>query len=246
MTTAHPRHRLQASAAPDQPEAAANANALAASAPGAVYERLREDILSLTLRPGAAIVRADIQAEFGISSTPVRDALMRLAAEGLVDIVPQSSTRVSLIDVGEAHAANFLRRSIEIEAVRTLALSPDKSVEPALRALIELQRAEVIRLDFRAFETHDREFHRRMVAAAGAGSLWQLVRARSGHIDRIRRLHMPIAGKMDQTLADHTRIVDAIAAGDPAAAQDAMRNHLSRSIGYSPALRAEHPELFKG
>src|SRR4051794_23249006 len=86
-----------------------------------VYEQLREMILSLKLTPGTALSRADLQRQFRLSSTPVRDALMRLEEAGLVEVFPQSGTIVSLIDVPLAQQAQFLRRAIEQEAVRVLA-----------------------------------------------------------------------------------------------------------------------------
>ena len=93
-----------------------------------VYEILRERILAVELAPGALLVRGDIQEEFGVSQTPVRDALLRLQEEGLVDIFPQHATLVSRIDIGHARQAQFLRLSLELEAVRRLAAdSPAKT-----------------------------------------------------------------------------------------------------------------------
>ena len=68
-------------------------------AAGQVYEQLRDMILSLMLKPGTVLSRADLQRQFGLSSTPIRDALMRLEEAGLVEVFPQSGTLVSLIDV---------------------------------------------------------------------------------------------------------------------------------------------------
>ena len=67
-----------------------------------VLEQLREDILALALVPGFVLSRLELQARFGVSSTPIRDALMRLQEEGLVDIFPQHATVVSRIDIAKA------------------------------------------------------------------------------------------------------------------------------------------------
>jgi GntR family transcriptional regulator, rspAB operon transcriptional repressor len=209
-----------------------------------VFERLREMIISLKLPPGAIINRQVLQSSFGLSSTPVRDALMRLGEEGLVDVVPQSATRVSLIDVTQARQAQFLRRAIEQEAVRILCAAPDKDFVPELRASMELQKSAAVRQDIAEFYALDRDFHRQIYEAAGAPDLYTLVRQRSGHIDRIRRLNLPVAGKMQQIIRDHGLIVKAIAAGDAAKAQAHVRDHLSRSLAYSPALRGKHPTYF--
>ena len=81
--------------------------------------------------------------------------------------------------------------------------------------------------------------------AVGMAGLFHLVRRQSGHIDRIRRLHLPHSGKMQEVIRDHGKIVKALVAGDAAAASQAMRDHLSQSLAYSPRLREQHPGYFK-
>src|SRR6187399_3674674 len=93
-----------------------------------VFERLRGMIISLALPPGSPLSRADLAGQFGVSSTPVRDALMRLEEEGLVDVFPQHATVVSRIDIGRAEQAHFLRQALELEIVALLA----ESGEPTL------------------------------------------------------------------------------------------------------------------
>lgn len=217
---------------------------LSMPAAGQVFERLRAAIVALELAPGAVINRAALQLRFKLSSTPIRDALMRLDEEGLVDIVPQSATRVSLIDVANARQTQFLRRSIELEVVKTLCEAPDKSVVAVLRELVEQQNDAAKRADLAVFEALDLEFHRRMYEAVGAPDLYALVRQRSGHIDRIRRMHLPVAGKVQEVVRDHGLIVKAISSGDVASAQHRIRDHLSRSLAYSPALREKYPTYF--
>lgn len=210
-----------------------------------LYERLRRMIVTLELAPGAAINRQALQASFGLSSTPVRDALIRLAQEGLVEIFPQSATRVSLIDLASARQTQFLRRAVEQEAVRLLAASPDQEFLPELREILDAQAARAGAGDIENFDALDRAFHRRLLELAGAPELSALVRGRSGHIDRIRRLHLPVAGKMGEVVRDHARIVKAIAAGNAGKAQARVRDHLSRSLAYVETLRTAHPDFFR-
>jgi GntR family transcriptional regulator, rspAB operon transcriptional repressor len=217
----------------------------ATDAAPSVFEVLRERIISLELAPGAVLNRAELQDEFKLSSTPIRDALMRLSDEGLLDIIPQSVTRVSLIDVQLARQAQFLRRAVELEAVQVLAAQIDKSFVSELAGFVAQQMGLAGKQDVSAFYASDRMFHRRMYEMAGAPDLWVLVRQRSGHIDRIRRLDLPATGKMAQVVRDHGQIVAAIAAGDVGAAQAHMRDHLSRSLSLSQALQDAHPTFFK-
>lgn len=210
-----------------------------------VFDKLHMSILSLTLAPGAELSRAALQKRFAVSSTPVRDALMRLEEIGLVDVFPQSGTIVSLIDVSKAKQAQFLRRSIELEAVHTLASSPDEGVVSSLQAVIAEQKARAKAGDLKRFNESDLTFHRILFDAAGIPDLWALVRRHSGHIDRIRRLHLPVKGKTAQIVRDHTAILHAIEAADPKLAQRKLREHLSQSLAYTKELRMRFPAYFK-
>jgi GntR family transcriptional regulator, rspAB operon transcriptional repressor len=207
-----------------------------------VFERLRDLILALELAPGAVLARNELAAMFGVSQTPVRDALIKLAEEGLVDIFPQHATVVSRIDTVSALQAHFLRRSVELEIAATLAAHPTDLLVAQLRAQLEVQAALAAGEDYGQFIAADREFHRLMYVAAGVPDLFDLVRRRSGHVDRLRRLHLPAAGKARAVVRDHRRIVEAIAAGDVAQAQQRVREHLSGTLGQVDQLRAEHPD----
>ncbi|MCC8395535.1 GntR family transcriptional regulator [Paraburkholderia sp. MMS20-SJTR3] len=208
-----------------------------------VFERLREMILSLELTPGTVLSRTELASRYGLSQTPVRDALMKLGEEGLVDIYPQHATVVSQINVTSALQALFLRRSIELEVVRTLAQQRDVGLLAELRATIEKQ-AELLDLkNFEQFSLFDQAFHRQMYEAAGVPQLWDLVRRLSGHIDRLRRLHLPVEGKTLAVVRDHTEIVDAIGNGDVDGAQAALRKHLSSTLNQIDQIRASHPNF---
>jgi DNA-binding GntR family transcriptional regulator len=211
-----------------------------------VYEWLRDRIITLEYAPGTTLSRTDLVRRFGLSQTPIRDALMRLSGEGLVDIFPQSTTRVSAIDLRQAIQTHFMRRSLEIEIVRQLALAADKPYVPRLKALVEEQRAQYAGADITGFEASDRAFHRVLYEGANVPDLWTLIRDRSGHIDRLRRLDLPSPGKIEQILASHTGIVDAIAASDPGAAQARLREHLSGTLSHIDDIRDAHPSYVKG
>ena len=210
-----------------------------------VFMTLRQEIIALALAPGAVLSRVELQDRFGLSSTPVRDALMRLQEEGLVDVFPQHATVVSPIDLERAQQGQFLRRSIELEIVRTLALHPDAAVIERLNSLIRQQTAFSRLGEHGAFTAADQAFHKTMYESAKVPELWDVVARHSGHIDRLRRLHLPVPGKMRDVMRDHQAIVDAIAAGQPDAAQAALRDHLSRSLGFVETLRQSHPDYFR-
>src|SRR5438477_9711453 len=116
-----------------------------------VFERLRGMIISLELPPGSPLSRAALAEQFGVSSTPIRDALMRLDEEGLVEVFPQYATVVSRIDVHRAQQAHFLRQALELEIVRLLALQPSASFDTELNAAIARQQQFAQAGDFEKF-----------------------------------------------------------------------------------------------
>jgi DNA-binding GntR family transcriptional regulator len=209
-----------------------------------VFETLREEIISLRMTPGTVLSRLELQDRFRLSSTPIRDALMRLQEEQLVEVFPQHATVVTPIDIARARQAQFLRRSVELEVARALAMQPDRAVVEKLRSLIRQQDAFAGLEEHEAFNTVDQAFHRTMHDAAGVLDLWYLVRRQCGHIDRLRRLNLPVEGKMRDIVRQHTAIVDAISSGKPESAQIALRDHLSRSLDFADELKARHPNYF--
>ena len=208
-----------------------------------VFGWLRESILSLELAPGTALSRTELAERFELSQTPVRDALLQLSQEGLVDIFPQHATLVSRIDIASATQAHFLRCAIELEVVRTLALARTDAgavLRARLTAQVDLQAA-LATADTEEFIASDQAFHRLMYEAAGVPDLYELVRRRSGHLDRLRRLDLPSPGKAERVVRDHRAIVAALAAHDPEAAQAALRADLSGSLGRIDETRARRP-----
>lgn len=105
-----------------------------------IYDRLRQLIVELRLRPRERLSKAELAKRFGISETPVREALLRLEEEGLVVIKPQSGTYVAPIDVERASEARFLRVSVEIEVVKQLCNNIDEDRLSELRSILTLQR----------------------------------------------------------------------------------------------------------
>jgi DNA-binding GntR family transcriptional regulator len=206
-----------------------------------VYDLLRGAIIDLSLPPGCALSRSELATRFGVSSTPLRDALMRLEEDGLVEVFPQHATFVSRIDLHRVHQAHFLRLAIELEVVGTVARAPDAATVAHLRGLLARQGAMQQLGDTDGFSAADHAFHLALFEAANVPELWTLVRAQSGHLDRLRRLHLPTPGKVDSIMIEHTAILEAIAAGDGKAAQDSMRRHLAGTVSNVEEIRKAFP-----
>ncbi|MDP9837034.1 GntR family transcriptional regulator [Rhizobium panacihumi] len=212
-----------------------------------VYDDLRKRIITIQLPPDTTLSRGELTETYEVSQTPIREALQLLKQEGLVRIYPQSRTVVTRIDVLQIYEAHFLRVALETEVCRRLAADPE--LDPAIitraRSIIKMQRAvaddpEQITI----FQELDELFHQTLFAGVKRSNLHQLVRERSGHLERIRRLHLPETGKIVSILDGHQAIVEAIAARDERAAVEAIREHLSRTVAKVEDMRKEFPHYF--
>jgi len=206
-----------------------------------VYEQLRARIIALAVPPGATLSRAELAVRFGVSQQPVREAILKLEEEGLVETYPQSATKVAKIDLQSVREAQFLRISVEIEVVRKLALTDGLDLFP-IESLILQQERFLEREDFAAFAEADREMHRKMQDMAGVPGLWSLIRSRSGHLDRLRHLHLPTPGKAQSVIVGHRGILEALARRDPGQAQEALRDHLTGTLASVEDLRDLFPD----
>jgi DNA-binding GntR family transcriptional regulator len=210
-----------------------------------VYEDLRVRILSLELKPGEALSRASLAESYGLSQTPVRDAFLQLQQYDLVEVYPQSRTVVTKINVAQAREAQFLRLAIEVETIRTLAADPDKKKLAIAQQILSQQRLAFLeRGDLSSFSLLDGSLHRSLCMAVGHPELWELVLQRSGHIDRLRRLHLPDPGKAATILAEHAEILQAILASNAADAESALRRHLSGTLSEADQIKARYPDYF--
>ncbi|RST83868.1 GntR family transcriptional regulator [Aquibium carbonis] len=209
-----------------------------------VYAALRAQIISLHLLPDTTLVRNDIARSFGVSQSPVREAIQKLEQEGLVISYPQSRTVVSKIDVAHARETQFLRVSVELEVAQTLAQAANPALLGPTSRLLRMQKLAGDDCDIGEFTTLDRLFHLSLFEAAGVRALWHVIADRSGHIDRLRRLNLPDPGKIAQVLRDHEAILSAIASGDRGEVEAAVRTHLSGTLAAVAKIRDQHPHYF--
>ena len=214
-----------------------------------VFEQLRARIVSMELAPGRVLVRSELAEAFGVSQTPIRDALIKLGEEGLVQIFAQHATVVSRIDLAAATQAHLLRQALELEIVERLAAGePDAALEARLTDALARQEATGLLTDADCVEfiEADQAFHQAMYIALGLEALWTLVRRQSGHIDRLCRLHLPEAGNIASVLAQHEQIAATIARREPSAARTAVREHLNDLLGRIDEIRRLYPESVIG
>jgi GntR family transcriptional regulator, rspAB operon transcriptional repressor len=127
---------------------------------------------------------------------------------------------------------------------RTIALDPGAfDLETPARLLVEMHAAWD-REDKPTFIERDLGYHRAMFRTTGHEGLWELVKHRSGNVDRLRNLHLPTPGKAAQILADHHAHLDALRAGDEVGAQAVIRRHLTGTLRAVNEIREAHRPFF--
>lgn len=203
---------------------------------------LRQAIIVNMLPPGARISESEIALSHGVSRQPVREAFIRLAEEGLLEIRPQRGTFVRKINLGAVLDARFVREAIEADVVKLCANAPPPGLVGELRDQLSAQR----RLgggDPAGFIMLDDRFHRSLAEAAGRPNAWAVIDGTKSHLDRVRQLTQSQLA-VDHLIAQHEAIVDAIAARDVVGAEAAMRRHLKMILSDLPAIRAACPQFF--
>jgi len=209
-----------------------------------VVEALRDEIITMALKPGDVISESDIAARYGVSRQPVREAFIRLAQQGLLLIRPKRATVVKKISPEGVRQSRFIRESIEVEIVRRVAGDPNAETAAVLEALIADQEEASAAGDSRRFHTLDELFHRTLSRLAGVEFAWQLIDDHKMQLDRVRYLTLG-ASSSQRAISEHKAITEAVTKGDPAAAEAAMRAHLSRAEVLLTQTIAERPDYFE-
>jgi DNA-binding GntR family transcriptional regulator len=193
------------------------------------YLQLRNAILRGPIRPGTVLVQEQLAEHLGISRTPVRDALDRLASEGLVVRSPGGRIQVAPFSVEELREKYLVRRALEVLALRLAA--PRMPGEPLtrLKFLIAAMRQDIADGKAQLVAQGGAAFHDTIFAACGNTYLRQLLTNLNDSIRRYRHAAIDIPGRAAETLREHSQIYECLASGDIAAAQHAMEDHITQS-----------------
>ena len=206
-----------------------------------VYRELRRRIRELTLPPGAPLRKEEIALEMGVSRAPVSEAIARLADEALVDVFPQHGSFVAPIRAEDVRESLFIRTALEVEAIRRVTQAADAGLMAQMEENMATQERAMKAADLQAFYELDEALHAMIFASLQAPRALRLLDAARAPLDRPRRLRLPETGRPEATFAEHRRMIDAIASGDPEFAAAAMRAHLAQ-VSRSVERELEHIE----
>jgi len=193
-----------------------------------IFDELRQDILSCGLPPGEEIREGELARRFGVSKSPIRDALQKLEFEGLVEISPRRGHRVAPISVTDAAEILEMREMLEAGALRKLAA---EGTPETLARLDALRQADTSSLE--AFSSYNRHFHVTLCELSGNRRLCETMERLMENYDRLCVVSLSVRRTereaMEAALADHNAIIDAVQARSGATAVRLSARHTKRS-----------------
>lgn len=210
-----------------------------------IYGLLRQAIVTAKLVPGQSLSEKDMAERLGVSRQPVREAFIKLADAGLVEIRPQRGTFVMKISARSVENSRFVREAIEVAILDEAVGRLSPQFLALQRDVIARQRQAAENADFEAFFALDEAFHRGFTEAVGRGHAWKIIEGDKAQWDRVRFLTLPKASPMQHLASQHETILDAVEQGRLDDAKAAMRVHLREALKTLDVVVAEYPELFE-
>jgi DNA-binding GntR family transcriptional regulator len=191
-----------------------------------VYDHLREEILAGHLKPGAELAEVALSEQLGVSRGPLREAIGRLAAEGLVTVRPRRGAVVRSLSKEEFLELYQVREALETMAVRLAVPRLAADDYATLQGLIETMGRHAERGEVAEFFEANVAFHGHLFAASGNGKLLELYRQLLGQMGRYRLRSLTLRGNLQRSVAEHAAILRAAKRGDVERAAHLMSEHV--------------------
>lgn len=195
----------------------------------AVCETLRDAIRKGILEPGERLMEVQLAEELGISRTPVREAIRKLEQEGYVIMMPRRGTYVSDISTNDVKEIFEIRSALESLAAGLAArrIEPEE-LETLQNLLMEIE-GYIAKNDIEKIVETDIKFHGLLYKVSCNERLVNIISNLKEQLARFRTLSMSYPGRLQETLEEHSEMVEAIANGDVSAARDAAEHHMERA-----------------
>lgn len=210
-----------------------------------IFTYLRDEIVSMDLLPGETIPETKLAAQFGVSRTPVREALSKLSDLGFVEVRPQRGTFVSKLSMEKILEARFIRESLEVAVAAALAENVTDDIIVSCEDIIRQQEVAAKEHDAPNFQILDDKFHQTLANHTGFSRVALVVEAEKSHMDRVRNLSLKeLTGQYEHIIAQHKAILAAIKSGSPEKAKHAMSIHMKDVFNILKVAPQQHPEYF--
>lgn len=210
-----------------------------------VYDLLKRRITHLAVLPGQKISETQIAGELQVSRTPVREALVWLTEQALVQVLPQKGTFVTRIDLERVTQERFLRESIETGVLRLFTKDPAPTFLESLKECIRLQDRALKERDLPAFFDQDDLFHGIFFTATGQQLSHSIIEQYSGHYRRIRYLSMYLEDVSSQNIRQHEALVAAIERRDEKEVLQLFTEHTGKLLLERQEICSRYPDYFE-
>ena len=212
---------------------------------GQVYRLLLRGIVQCVTTPGQALSEKDVAAALGVSRTPVREAFLQLAEDGLLVISPQRGTAVARISTRQVRQAQFTREVLERAILAVDCRTATGGACGGLDAALYAQRQAAARRDYAAFYDADELFHAELARLSGFDGIGRVATGARVHLNRVRWLSLPEPDGVDAAVGQHAEIAAAVKAGDARRADQVLTAHLRTVLAALPAIRDRFPGYFE-
>ena len=201
--------------------------------------------MNMTLEPGTDISVQKLSERYGVSRTPVREAVVRLQQSGLVVIYPQRKTVVSKIDLQRVHEEWFIRTSLEAAVVDGFIHKCSELVTDTMQQLINKQKKYMDKEHFREFYSRDNRFHQLIFETAGEELSWSTIEEVASHYNRIRLLYGKIRGTEQSVIDQHEQLVVAASKRDAEAMRKVVMEHSNNLLVQVKDMSKKYPHFFQ-
>jgi DNA-binding GntR family transcriptional regulator len=215
------------------PSDGADAGRLRQKSTDRVYAALRRKVIDSELAPGSQILEQELAIALGVSRTPLREALVRLENEGLLEIIPRHGVRIIPMSVADMKEIYQVLVSLESAAAAALASQPPtEAALDALDAIYDRMDAHLKAGDVTAWALEDERFHLKIIELAGNRRLREIVSNcwDQAHRARMFTLRMQTHPQPLQSMKEHRQIISALRKHDAAKAESLLRSHRERGL----------------
>jgi DNA-binding GntR family transcriptional regulator len=210
-----------------------------------VYKILRANIMNLSYAPGSRIQEVDIAEKLNISRTPIREAIIRLVHEKLINVFPQRGIYVSLIDLQLVEESKFIRETLERRVIELACTDfPQEGLFRLEKALL-LQELCIVENKFNEFYEHDSNMHGIIFAGCQKEKTWEMIEQMNTHYNRVRILGISHGYELPQLLEEHRAIVNSIRNHDVQTGVKALDEHLNKVRIDLRKMLEDFPEYFR-
>ncbi len=208
------------------------------------FRVLKNNIISVDLKPGTLVSENEIAMELGVSRTPVREAIIDLAKAGIIETLPQRGSYVALIDSKMVDESRFLRQVLDSAVIEVACEVADGEALEKLEENVHLQEFYLEKQAAERIYELDNEFHKLIYTAAQKDIIYEMRSTMMIHFDRVRTLSVETVKDM-KIVSDHRNMLEAIKSKDKLRAVELVNKHLSRYQVDENLIKEQFPEYFK-